>query len=229
MSVPGRRARLRVLPEPALKLGQAEHTRAAILNSALDFLWSRPFRDLTVNALMDPTGLSRSAFYQYFDDLHDLMQALLDLLQDELFDAADPWVAGVGDPVALLAESLAGVVRVGHRRGPLMRAVSDASATDERVEAAWSSFVDRFDDAACTRIEADQEQSLIPSFSARTVAMALNRLDVQAIVESFGRHPRRRAEPVRKALTRIWVSTLYGAEWLPSESSTLVRKGERAK
>ena len=179
---------------------------------------------MTVCALMEPTGLSRSAFYQYFDDLHDLMQNLLDLLQDELFETAEPWVSGVGDPVALLAESLAGVVRVGHRRGPFMRAVADASGIDERVETAWNSFFARFDEAACTRIEADQEQGLIPAFSARPVAVALNRLDYHAILEAFGRRPRRPAEPVQEALTRIWVSTLYGAEWLESASSTLVRE-----
>ena len=44
------------------------------------------------------------------------------------------------------------------------------------------------------------------------------------ILEAFGRRPRGRSEPVRDALTRIWVSTLYGYEWLQSESSTLVRE-----
>ena len=64
------------------KIGKSERTRAAILDAALEFIWTHPFRDMTVNALMAPTGLSRSAFYQYFNDLHDLMETLLGMLKD---------------------------------------------------------------------------------------------------------------------------------------------------
>jgi hypothetical protein len=36
------------------------------LNGALEFLWTQPFREMTVAELMSITGVSRSAFYQYF-------------------------------------------------------------------------------------------------------------------------------------------------------------------
>ena len=62
------------------KIGKSERTRAAILNSALDFIWSHPFRDMTVSSLMASTGMGRSAFYKYFKDLHELMEALLESL-----------------------------------------------------------------------------------------------------------------------------------------------------
>ena len=139
---------LRVSPQPTLKIGKSERTRAAILNAALDFIWSHPFRDMTVSSLMASTGVSRSAFYQYFNDLHELMETLLDMLQDEIFDVAEPWLAGVGDPVALLHETLAGLVHVCYQRGPFLRAVADAATTDKRLEKAWRQFLGRFDDAA---------------------------------------------------------------------------------
>ena len=84
---------LHVSPQPSLKIGKSERTRAAILNAALDFIWSHPFRDMTVNSLMAPTGVGRSAFYQYFKDLHEVMETLLDMLQDEIFAAVSgPWL-----------------------------------------------------------------------------------------------------------------------------------------
>jgi AcrR family transcriptional regulator len=215
---------LRVSPQPILKLGKSERTRAAILNAALDFIWSHPFRDMTVNSLMTSTGLSRSAFYQYFDDLHELMETLLHMLQDEVFASAQPYFEGVGDPVVLLGESLAGLVRVGHERGPFLRAITDAAVTDSRLEKAWAKFTAGFDDAVEARIKADQEQGLTPVFDARPVAHALNRLDAYTLIDAFGAHPRSEPEPVREALARIWVSTLYGSEWLGKESSNLVRK-----
>ncbi len=214
---------LRVSAQPSSKIAKSDRTRAAILNAALDFLWSHPFRDMTVASVTVPIGVSRPALYRYFSDLHELMETLLGTLQEEIFEAAEPWTARAGDPVALLDESLAGLVRVGYGRGPLLRAVADAAATDKRLEKVWKQFLGRFDDAACARIEADQEQGLIPEFDPRPVAIALNRLDAHMLIEAFGQRPRNRPEPVRKALGRVWISTLYGATRLEKGSSNLIR------
>ena len=213
----------RVSPQPTLKVEKSERTRAAILNAGLEFVWSQPFRDMTVNALMASTGLSRSAFYQYFNDLHDLMETLLDMLKEEVFAATGSWFTGAGDPIALLNESLAGLVDVCNRLGPILRATNDAAATDERLENAWAQFVKQFDDAVTTRIEADQAQGLIPDFDARPLAIALNRLDAYTLIDAFGRHPKSHPEPVREALARVWISTPYGSEWLRDGPSDLVR------
>jgi len=214
---------LRVQPQPTLKIEKSERTRAAILNAGLEFVWKHPFRDLTVNALMTPTGISRSAFYQYFKDLHDLMEALLNLLKDEVYAVTGPWFEGTGDPIVLLNESLTGLVDVCYRLGPILRAANDAAATDARYEKVWKQFIEQFDAAVATRIEADQEQGLIPDFDARPVAEALNRLDVLTLLDAFGQRPRRKPEPVQEALTRIWISTLYGSEHLGKRFSDLVR------
>jgi AcrR family transcriptional regulator len=178
---------------------------------------------MTVGSLMAPTGVSRSAFYQYFDDLHDLMESLLDIVQDEIFAATGSWFTGVGDPIVFLKESLAGLVEVCYRLGPILRATVDAAASDKRLEKAWLEFLGRFDDAVTTRIEADQQQRLIPNFDARPVAFALNRLDAYTLIEAFGQRPRSDPEPVLAALTRIWVSTLYGSKHLGTGPSNLVR------
>ena len=215
---------LRVRPQPELRIGKSERARAAILNAALQFIWTHPFRDMTVNLVMRSTGLGRSAFYQYFKDLHQLMESLLAATQEEMFVACSPWLTSTGDPVALIQETLAALVRVSYRRGPIFRAIADAAATDKRFEKAWKQFLGRFDDAATARIEADQKQGLIPHFEARPVAIALNRLDAYTLIDAFGHRPRRRPDPVRKALARVWISTLYGAECGGKESSKLVRK-----
>jgi len=214
---------LQVSPQPTLKIGKSERTRAAILNSALDFVWTHPFRDMTVNSVMASTGLARPTFYQHFKDLHEVMATLLDILGADIFEAAQPWMVGVGDPVALLHETLAGVVRVCYTRGPLVRAIADAATFDERFEKAWNQFLGGFDNASCDRIEADQKQGLISDFDARAVAIALTRLDAYTIIEAFGQHPRKQPEPVLDTLSRIRIATLYGSEWAGKGSSTLVR------
>ena len=195
---------------------KSERTRQAILDSALELLWSRPFREITIAELMSITGVSRSAFYQYFDDLYGVMELLLLGLEEDIQAAAVPWFKGDGDPVALLQQSLTELVQVCYDSGPILRAVSDAATTDERLDHSWSSFLGVFDDAVTVQIEQQQTDGLIPAFAARPVAVALNRLDACQLIHAFGRHPRHNPEPVREAITRIWISTLYGSSNLPN-------------
>ena len=214
---------LRAVPQPATKITKSDRTRAAILNAALEFIWSHPFREMTVNSLMATTDLSRSAFYQYFDDIHKVMETLLQMLAEEIFTSSNHWLEGVGDPVALLNETFEGLTQTCYRHGPFLRAVSDAATTDERFEKDWVQFLGAFEDAGITRIEADQAQGLIAALDARPVAFALNRLNAYTFIDAFGQRPRSKPKPIQDALARIWISTLYGAEWVEKGSSSLVR------
>jgi len=181
-----------------------------IVGAAHDFLRTRPFRDMTVGTLMAATPLSRPAFYQYFHDVHQLMERLLLDVEQAILRVAAPWFTGSGDPVALLHTSLAGLVQIGYERGPVLRAVADAAPTDERLDRAWTALLGRFDDAVAARIAADQAHGLIPAFDPRPIAVALNRLDAYMLIHAFGRRPRSEPAPVLDALTRLWMSTLYG-------------------
>jgi hypothetical protein len=123
-----------------------------------------------------------------------------------------------------LYESLAAEVRICYRHGPFIKAISDAAGTNAKLEDEWNRFLDRFDDAVVDRIVADQELGLIEDFDPRPVATALNRVDAAMYVRAFGHRPRRRREPVQDAITRVWISTLYGQRWATGRTSTLVRK-----
>jgi AcrR family transcriptional regulator len=198
-------------PTPSDAEKKSDRTRAEILNSALEFLWSNRFRDMTVAAVMAPTSAGRSAFYQYFEDLQDLMATLLEELREEIVAGVQPWLAGDGDPVGLLRDSLRELVRVCHHYGPVLQAITDAAPTDEQLEEAWTTFMSGWDDVVTARIEADQAQGLIPAFQARPVAVALNRMDAHTLIHAFGRRPRAPQEPVYEAIARVWVGALYGS------------------
>jgi len=215
---------LRVIPEPTGKVTKADRTRAVILNAALEFIWSHPFRELSVNSLMASTGLSRAAFYQYLDDIHKMMETLLHMLAEEIFASANIWLEGVGDPVALLNESFQGLTQSCYQHGPFLRAVADASTTDERFEKSWGQFLSGFDDAGNARIQADQAQGLIATFDTRPVIFALNRVNAYTFIDAFGQRPRKQPKPIQEALARIWISTLYGAQYVEKGASNLIRE-----
>ena len=188
---------------------KAERTREEILEAAVEFLWTHSFRDLTIAKLMSGTSAGRSAFYQYFADLYDLAEAMLRGLEADIFEAATPWLRGEDAPVPLLKRSLSGLIDITYERGPILKAVSDASCSDQRLEKEWSRFLSQFDDAVTERIQQHQAQGLIAPFDARPVAMALNRMDASLLIQAFGSRPRSQPGPIREAITHVWTSTLY--------------------
>ena len=209
---------------PTQVIGRSERMRAEILNAAFRFLWSRPFRDMTVNNLMEQTSVSRPSFYNYFADTHELMESLLAILESDIFEGTNPWLSDDGDPVELLHESLAAEVHICYRCGPFLKAVTDAAGTDARVEAGWYGMLDRFDNAVSERVVADQELGLIESFDPQPVATTLNQVNASTYIRAFGQRPRGRPKPVLDAISRVWISSLYGQRWVSSRKSTLYRQ-----
>ena len=163
-----------------------DEARREILDSAARFLRKRHFRDLTVGEVMAGTTLSRPAFYQYFTDVHDLIVSLLREIEDVMHETASPWIRGEGKPIAALRESNRGVVETCVEHGPIIRAIVEAAPLDERLEQAWTSFMDRWDDAVEARIVAQQRDGLMPPLDARQIANALNSLDMNLVVAAFG-------------------------------------------
>ena len=193
---------------------KSDKTQQSILDAALDFLWTKPYRSLTVNELMTMAGSSRSAFYRYFDDLPTMMEHLLNEFKEKIMAATGAWLNGEGDPIPLLVESLENMVEVSYQYGPILRAVLDAAPMNERLEKAWTSFAKGFDDAVTHQIEHQQKAGLIKPFDARPVATALNRMNSEMVSHHFGHSPRGSQTDVRDAIIRVWVATLYGDEAL---------------
>lgn len=194
---------------------KSAQTRAAILEAGRAFLKRHPFRDLTVGNLMAETGYSRSAFYQHFNDLHGLVEALLDEVKGGIVEGAQPWLRGEDDPVSSLQKSLTALVDVGHEHGSILRAVADAAPSDDRFEQVWQSFLASFDEIVAARIAQDQELGRTPEFDPMPVARALNRMDASSLILAFGGSQDAAREDVLHALCRIWISTLYPFDIAP--------------
>lgn len=189
-----------------------EEARQEIMDSAVRFLWAQSFRDLTIGELMGDTSLSRPAFYQYFKDLHELIETLLSEVGAVMHQTANPWINGEGEPIAALRESLRGVVQTALDHGPVLRAISEAAPLDERLEKTWSAFMGRWDERVEARIKVQQRDALISqSLNARRIASALNSLDATLLIAEFGRRPQGDPEAVLDTLHHIWVATLYGS------------------
>jgi TetR/AcrR family transcriptional regulator, ethionamide resistance regulator len=182
-----------------------------ILEAAEQLLRERPFRDVTVEAVMSRTGLKRPAFYVHFRDRHDLALRVVQHIGRELFEMTDRWLQG-DDPHTDARAALEGLAEVYLHHGPVLRALADASGADARVERAYRGLVEDFIAATARHIREEQARGRIGSLvDVDETARALVWLDERYLSEALGRAPQADPQLVVDVLYNIWISTLYGS------------------
>jgi TetR/AcrR family transcriptional regulator, ethionamide resistance regulator len=187
---------------------QRENTRREILAAADRFLRERPYRELSVDVLMASTGLTRTAFYRHFDDLSELVLRLLEDVGSEVYAIAERWREAVADDLAAAAnEGLRGIVDFFQRNGPLVRAVSDAAATDEQIERGYRGFFDAFTELIKNGL--DELELQVPD--TRALARALNLMNEAYLLDEFGREPFGDPAVVRATLEMVWLRVVSPA------------------
>jgi len=188
-----------------------EAARGEILTAAEAFLVARPFRELSVEEVMADTSLSRSSFYVYFRDRHELLLCIVQQIGGQLFEQVQPWLLAGVDPRAEMSRALAGVVRVYAEHGPVMRAISDASTSDPLIEAVYHGLVDDFVRAVRARVSQPPlgDRARVPE-DPDDVVYALVWMTERYLSQSLGSStPRVDRERAASTLLDVWVSVLY--------------------
>jgi AcrR family transcriptional regulator len=184
---------------------------AEILQAAEEFLRERPFRDLSVDEVMARTSLSRSSFYVYFRDRHDLLLHLIQEIGDQLMQMADRWLTGTGDPRADARDALEGLSAVYAEHGIVMRAIADAARVDPQVEHFYEDLINRFVVANTQHIAEEIAAGRTPPMDAGETARALVWASEAYLVRTLGTvPPRQPREQVVETLSALWVRVLYG-------------------
>jgi AcrR family transcriptional regulator len=183
-----------------------ETTRRQILDAAEELLRERPYRELTIDAVMAQTGLTRTAFYRHFDDVTELVLRLFAQVSQELHDVAERWAAsaGVGYP-APGREGLAGVVDFYVRHGPLMRAIAEAAATDERIESAYQGSTESLIEVTGAAMERMVGEGKLDVPDARALARAMTLMNEAYLIAEFGRPPQGDRNLALATLEAVWL------------------------
>ena len=184
-------------------------TEREILDAAEALLRERPFRELTVQAVMARTGLKRPAFYVHFRDRHDLALRVVERIREQLLAVANRWFEG-RETAADLRSALEGVAAVYVEHGPVLTALADASGSDATVEAAYRALVQGFIEATARRIRAEQAAGRAADLDPDETARALVWLNESYLRDALGRAPIADPTTVVDVIERIWTATLYG-------------------
>jgi TetR/AcrR family transcriptional regulator, ethionamide resistance regulator len=188
-----------------------EESRQRIISAAAELVRERSFATLTVDEVMAKAGIGRTLFYRHFDDLGDLiLRAGRDAI-DELFAAQEVLASGRdGFGAGSIADALEAAVGVYRRHGPVLRAVAEAAADDERVAAGQDRIRRRFDELVALALRDASAHREPPLTDVGETARVLNVMNENYLLDAFGREPRVSEETALRTLTEVWVAVISG-------------------
>lgn len=183
-----------------------EASRGRIVTAATELVRRRSYAELSVDEIMREAGFGRTIFYRHFDDLADLLMRAGREAIDELYEAQLA-LAGArgGDDPDVVRKAIEPAVEVYRRHGPLLRAIAEAAADDERIAAGQRAMRGRFDQlvaGALRDVATDGPTDLAEA------AHALNLLNESYLLDAFGREPRVSPQTAVQTLTQIWAAVV---------------------
>jgi AcrR family transcriptional regulator len=183
-----------------------EEARPRIVAATSELLRDRPFRELTVEAVMAQAGMARTIFYRHFDSLADVVLSLL----DEAVADAERVAYSAEHPEApkILRAMLARGVDLYAEHGHLLAAVEEASHHDPVVEKAYRAAFERSVESSATMLAKGVENGHY-TLEPRPIARALLHMNAAYLTDALARDPHPdRAEALRTLWT-VW-SRLLG-------------------
>jgi AcrR family transcriptional regulator len=188
----------------------------AILESAERLLAEKTLGDIAIDQLARAAGISRPAFYFYFESKDAVLQALVERLAEAAYAAAEHWHEDSGDPPEeTIREGIAASARLWQQHGPVLRAAVQAWETAPESHRFWEEIVSRFVDASAGRIRRERRAGRAPEDgpSAKALATALVWMNERCFyTASLGAESTLGERELVATLTAVWMRAVYGIE-----------------
>ncbi|HEX7300798.1 MAG TPA: TetR/AcrR family transcriptional regulator [Solirubrobacteraceae bacterium] len=169
------------------------------------------YADLNIERIATRAGISRTAFYFYFRDKRELLVRLTEDVNDRLYEQADIWFSGAGDPEREIRQALTNIAALYGQHGVLLRAIVEVSTYDAGVAHFWRMTVGRFVDATRRRIEAEQAAGRAVARDAHATAFALVWMTERSMYEQFVQRQPLAGDEVVEAMVDIWLRAVYAS------------------
>jgi len=198
-----------------------QQSRERIVAAAEELVRHTSYGELSVDEVMREAGFGRTIFYRHFDDLADLLMRAGREAIGELYDAHRALAeARLGDGPEVVRQVIEPAVAVFERHGPLLRAIREASASDEQVAAGQEAMRGQFDALLEAALREMPNLADHPPADLAETARALNFLNTSYLLDAFGREPRVSAETAVQTLTEIWVAVINRTPSTPTKGPT---------
>jgi TetR/AcrR family transcriptional regulator, ethionamide resistance regulator len=190
---------------------------ADLLRAAEDLLGEgRSYTELSVEQIAARAGISRSAFYFYFQDKRELLLRVVDNVAELFYAHADGWWSArtqadrdLHDPTKL-KETLGAVLALWREHAPLLTAIVETGGYDEEVAEFWRGINHRFVERTREHIEAEQAAGRANDLPAGTTAFALVWMTERVWYQHVARSPEVSDDELIEALAGVIWNSVYG-------------------
>lgn len=184
-------------------------TRARIIEATADELADRSFSELSVDTVMARVGLSRTAFYRYFDDLGDVIASLMsDVVADLLQTAERLATAETASDEERFRAGLNHIAGVFAERGRVIRGVAEATHHDEELEERWTAMRERFVAVTAAALAEPAARARTRVTDPEGTARALTLMNEAYLLDAC-RHPELDADAATEALWPVWRAVVF--------------------
>lgn len=210
------RARFAVVASKRLRRSP-ERARLEILEAAEGALRDCAFGDLTVDLLMERTGMTRSSFYRYFKSLEDIAIALFERVEAEVSGSVDDWLEGAddgdADDVARRAATVMHLTRmyeVWREHAGLMQAMEQAAGRNRIAYEQWRGrVVDGYIAKTTGFIQKQIDLGRCDVADPEATASALILMNVAVASDQVQRSEPDSPERLGAAVGSIWNAAIY--------------------
>ncbi|MEQ6903477.1 TetR/AcrR family transcriptional regulator [Nocardioides sp. YIM 152588] len=192
--------------------GRGDARRDALVRAFDDLLRERSLEEINVAEISRRAGVSRSAFYFYFESKAVAVMALMADLYDEASATTEDLARAEGDPAARIRGVIERLFDSVDRTPHTYRALLDARATTPSVRETWDAGLADFAGRVAAMIRAERAAGrAAPGADADALAAVLLDLNNHALERhARGAGPERVAHV--EALASVWLRSVYGCE-----------------
>lgn len=200
---------------------RGDERRTALLRALDELLHDATLDEVNVADISRRAGVTRSAFYFYFESKATAVAALLEELYDDAAGGTDLLVDADGDPETRIHKVIASLFDAVERRPHAYRALLEARGSSATVREVWATERAGFAEAVAGMIAEERRAGRAPAGAdADALATVLLELNDRAIeTHALGTGPPR--DKHIEALTSIWLRSIYGT---PPAGPTRSRK-----
>jgi AcrR family transcriptional regulator len=189
---------------------KGDQRRSALLQSLDQHLQEGSFDSVNIADISRRAGVTRSAFYFYFESKATAVAALMEELYDEVFAASRLLTSDEGTPSSRISTMVTSLFETMRRHEHLFAAMLEARATSETVREMWDSDRLSFVAPLAEMIRLERVSGAAPAgpdpVALATVLLELNDRALERVVRGGTLSIDEHAE----AVTTIWLRTIYG-------------------
>jgi len=197
---------------------RSDQRREALLTALNRWLQDTDLEAVNIAEIAKEAGVSRSAFYFYFENKAAAVAALMEQMIDETLAVNDLFTTTTESPHLRIQSMLDGLFAMQERHHHVFKAMLESRGAGGAVREIWDDARASFVDSVAAMIRAERAAGRAPDgLDAAVLASVLIEVN-DRMLERLTLGGELTRTQLQDGAAAIWLSAVYGITWLPEWS-----------